>query len=94
LGGIHECGRRNKEINSRIGKANAVLRELYCIVVTERELSNTAKLSVFNPVFVLILTYGHDLWVITERVLSSRSGRDGIFAKSSRRDTSRHSVQL
>jgi len=31
-------GRRNKEIETRIGKVNAVLRELYCSVVTNREL--------------------------------------------------------
>jgi len=34
-----------QEIDTRIGKANAVLRELYRSVATKRELSNTAKLS-------------------------------------------------
>ena len=38
---------RKKRIDTRIDKANAVLRELYCSVVTKRELSKTAKLSVF-----------------------------------------------
>ena len=47
-----------KEINIRIDKANTVLRELYRAVVTKRELSNTAKLSVIKPIFVPILTYG------------------------------------
>jgi len=41
-------GRWNKEINTRIGKANAVQRELYRSVVTKLELSKTAKLSVFK----------------------------------------------
>jgi len=50
---------RNKGIDTRIGKANAVLRELYCSVVSKRELSKNAKLSVFKSVFDLILTYGH-----------------------------------
>jgi len=36
--------RRNREIDTGIGKANAVLRELYRSVVTKQELSNTAKL--------------------------------------------------
>jgi len=31
-------GRRNKEIDTRIGKTNAVLRELYRSVVAKREL--------------------------------------------------------
>jgi len=62
--------RRNKEIDTRIGKVDAVLRELYRSVVTKRELSNTAKLPVFKSVFVPILTYGHESWVMTERILS------------------------
>jgi len=32
-------GKRNKKIDTRIGKANAVLRELYRSVVTKRKLS-------------------------------------------------------
>ena len=63
-----EC--RNKRIDTRIGKANSVLRELYCSVVTKRELSKNAKLSVFKSVFVPILTCGHESWVTTERILS------------------------
>jgi len=47
-------GRWNEEIDTRIGNANAVLRELYRSVITKRELSNTTKLSVFKSVFVPI----------------------------------------
>jgi len=63
-------GRRSEEIDTRVGKANAVLREFYRSVVKKRELSNTAKLSVFKSVFVPILTYGHESWVMTERILT------------------------
>jgi len=49
-----------RQIDTGIGEANAVLRELYRSVVTKRELSNTAKLLVFNSVFVTILTCGHE----------------------------------
>jgi len=63
-------GRWSEEIDTRIGKANAVLRELDCSVVTKRELSNIVKLSVFKSVFVPILTYGHESWVMTERILT------------------------
>ena len=41
-------GSRNKEIDTRIGKANAVQHELYCSMGTKRELSNTTKLSIFK----------------------------------------------
>ena len=42
---------RNTGIDTRIGKANAVLRERYCSVMTKREFSKNAKLSVFKSVF-------------------------------------------
>jgi len=63
-------GRRSEEIDTRIGKTNAVQRELYRSMVTKRELSNTAKLSVFQSVFVPILAYGHESWVMIEKILS------------------------
>ena len=50
---------RNKGIDIRIGETNAVLRDLYCSVVTKRELSKTVKLLVFKLVFVPIPTCGH-----------------------------------
>jgi len=53
-----EC--RNKGIDTRIGKANAVLREFYCSVVTEQGLSNNANFSVFKSVFVPLLIYDHE----------------------------------
>jgi len=52
-------------MDTRISKANAALFELSCTVVTKRELSNTARLSVFKTVFVLILTYGRESWAMT-----------------------------
>jgi len=57
-------GRQSEEVDTRIGKANAVLRELYRYV-DKGELSNTAKLSVFRSVFDPILTYGcgHESWL-------------------------------
>ena len=60
----------HQEIDTRIGKGNAVLRELYHSVATKQEISNTAKLSVFKSIFVLILTNGHESWVMTERIMT------------------------
>jgi len=51
---------RNKGIDTQIGKANAVLRELYCSVVTKHGLSNNANFSAFESVLVPILTCGHE----------------------------------
>ena len=63
-------GRWSEEVDVRIANANAILRELYRSVVTKQELSNTAKLSVFKSVFLPILSYGPESWVMTERTLS------------------------
>jgi len=63
-------GRRSEEIDTRVDKANAILRGFCCSVVRKRQLSNTAKLSVFKSVFIPILTYGHESWVMTQRILT------------------------
>ena len=45
-------------------------RALHYSVVMKRELSKTTKLSIFKTAFVPIFTYGHESWVMTERVRS------------------------
>ena len=63
-------GRQDEELDTRIGKASAVMRALHYSVVMKRELSKNAKLSIFKTVFVPILTFGHESWVMTKRVRS------------------------
>ena len=63
-------GRQDSELDIRIGKASAVMRQLNRSVIMKRELCTAAKLSVFNSVYVPTLTYGHECWVMTERVKS------------------------
>ena len=62
--------KQDEELDSRIGKVNAVMRALHDSVVIRRELSKQAKLSTFKAVFVPILTYGHESCVMTKRVRS------------------------
>ena len=59
-------GRQDEELDTQIGKAGAVMRALHYFVVMKRELSKKAKLSIFGAVFVPILTYGHESWVMTK----------------------------
>jgi len=63
--------RWNKQIDTCIGKTNTVLRELCHFVMTKRELSNTkhCKAFFFKSFFVPILTYRHESWITTERML-------------------------
>ena len=82
-GGIYVTsdGRWSEEVDTRIGKANAVLRELYRSVVTKRELSNTAELSVFKSVYVPILTYGHESWLLTDKILTEVQAATWAFCE-------------
>ncbi|KAK3559562.1 hypothetical protein QTP86_013728, partial [Hemibagrus guttatus] len=62
-------GRMDREIDRQIGAA-AVMRSMYRSVVMKKELSRKVKLSIYQSIYVPTLTYGHDLWVMTERVRS------------------------
>ncbi|XP_076876507.1 uncharacterized protein LOC143525918 [Brachyhypopomus gauderio] len=59
-----------REIDRRIGAASAVMQSLYRSVVVKKELSQKAKLSIYRSIYVPTLTYGHELWVMTERTRS------------------------
>ncbi|KAK3510626.1 hypothetical protein QTP70_011883 [Hemibagrus guttatus] len=63
-------GRMDREIDRRIGAAAAVMRSMYRSVVVKKELTQKAKLSIYQSIYVPTLTYDHELWVMTERVRS------------------------
>ncbi|KAI3364208.1 hypothetical protein L3Q82_010807 [Scortum barcoo] len=70
-------GKMEREIDRRIGAASAVMRSVYWTVVVKKELSRKAKLSIYRSIYVPTLTYGHELWVMTERTRSAdTSGRN------------------
>ncbi|KAK3535602.1 hypothetical protein QTP70_017140 [Hemibagrus guttatus] len=89
-------GRRDHEIDRRIGAAAAVMRSMYRSVVVKKELSRKAKLSIYQSIYVPTLTYGHELWVMTERVRSRIQAAEMSFlrrvAVRSLRDRVRSSV--
>ena len=74
-------GRREREIDRRIGAASAVLRTLNRSVVVKRELSRKAKLSIYRSIYFPILTYGHELWVMTERMRSRVQAAEMSFLR-------------
>ncbi|KAK3530893.1 hypothetical protein QTP70_004413 [Hemibagrus guttatus] len=63
-------GRMDREIDRRIGAAAAVMRSMYRSVLVKKGLSRKAKLSIYQSIYVPTLTYGHELWVMTERIRS------------------------
>ena len=58
------------EIDRHIGSASAILRSLYRSVVTKKEVSRRTKMAIFNAVYRPTLIYGHEQWVMTERIRS------------------------
>ncbi|KAK3507140.1 hypothetical protein QTP70_008534 [Hemibagrus guttatus] len=89
-------GRMDREIDRRIGAAAAVMQSMYRSVVVKKELSRKAKLSIYQSIYVSTLTYGHELWVMTERVRSRIQAAEMSFlrrmAGRSLRDRLRSSV--
>ncbi|KAK3519394.1 hypothetical protein QTP70_027533 [Hemibagrus guttatus] len=72
-------GRMDREIDRRIGAAAAVMRSMYRSVVVKKELSRKAKLLIYQSIYAPTLTYGHELWVMTERVrIPDTSGRNEL----------------
>ncbi len=86
-------GRMEREIDRRIG---AAMRSMYRSVVVKKELSRKAKLSIYRSIYVPTLTYGHELWVMTERTRSRIQAAEMSFlrrvAGRSLRDRVRSSV--
>ena len=74
-------GKREREIDRRIGAAAAVMRTLHRSVVVKRELSVKAKLSIYRSIYVPTLTYGHELWVVTERTRSRIQAAEMSFLR-------------
>ena len=74
-------GKQEDEIDIRIGKASAVMQVLYHSVVMKRELSVKAKLAIFRSIFVPILTYGHESWVMTEKTRSQVQAAEMRFLR-------------
>ena len=62
---IHKTsdGRQNSELDIRIGKAKAVMRQLHRYVVLER----VPKISTFKSIYVPILAYGNEGWIVNEK---------------------------
>ena len=52
---------------------------LYQSVIVKRELSRKAKFLIYWSIYVPTLTYGHELWVMTERTRSTIQAAEMSF---------------
>ena len=66
---ISEDGKLDKEIDSRIAKANAVSCQLRNTLFSKKEVSTKTKLSVHRAIFRPIITYGSESWVDTNSII-------------------------
>ncbi|KAK0133573.1 putative uncharacterized transposon-derived protein F52C9.6 [Merluccius polli] len=64
-----------------LGVLLTIMRTLHGSVVVKRELSRKAKLSIYQSIFVPALTYGHELWVVTERTRSRVQAAEMSFLR-------------
>lgn len=55
------------EMNKRFGVASGVIQVLYWTVMVEKELSHKLKLSIYCSVYILTLTFEHELCAVTGR---------------------------
>lgn len=55
------------KMDRRIRALSTVIRLLFCSVAMTRELSWKAKLLIYCSVYIPALTWGHELWIITDR---------------------------
>lgn len=62
--------RMEPEIDKWIGSVSAMMQILYWSVVVKRELNQKRKLLICWSISVPTITYGHELWVVTERTRS------------------------
>ena len=63
-------GRLEREMDRRIGASSAVMRALLRSIMVKRKLSRKANLSIDWSILIPTLTYGHEIWVVTERTRS------------------------
>ncbi len=61
-------GKTEHDTDRQISPLLAVMWGLYQTVMVKRELSQKAKLLIYQSIFVPTLTYGHEFWVMTERM--------------------------
>ena len=49
--------------------------------MVKRELSQKTKLSIYRSIYIPSLTYGHELWVVTERIRSQIQAAEMSFLR-------------
>jgi len=86
--------KQNKEIDTGICKASAVLRALYRYVVTKLEFQTPQSCQLCDRSLLRTLPMFMNLGQSLKEYYPKYKRQNGIFGKSTRRDTLRQNVQL
>lgn len=63
-------GKQDREISRRLVSASIVFKNLEKLIITKKELSIKAKIAIYKTIYVPNLIYGHESWILTDRVRS------------------------
>ncbi|TWW62298.1 hypothetical protein D4764_04G0009450 [Takifugu flavidus] len=69
------------EIDRWIGAESTVMRAFNRSVMVNKELSQKVKLSIYQSIYVRVLTYGHQHWVMTKRTRSRIQAAEMSFLR-------------
>ena len=84
--------KQNKEIDTGIGKANAVLRELYRSVVTKLEFQTPQSCQLFDRSLLRTLPMFTNLGQSLKEYYPKYKRHNGVYGKCPRRDTLREKM--
>lgn len=91
---VDRSGKVDSELSQRIGKANTVYYQICNTVVGKREVGRDVKLHIFKSVYLPILLYGAESWIMTDRQKSRVTAAEMKFlrriAGKTRRDCIRN----
>ncbi len=74
--------KQEREMDRRLSAASEVMQALRWTVVVKKELSQKAKLSIYQSIYVPTLAYGHELWVVIKRMRSQIQSGEMSFLHS------------
>lgn len=93
---INREGHQEPEINKRIQKATQLYHSLKHTFIGKKEISINTKMSIYKSVYIPVLTYGSETWVLTKRLKSRLQAMEMIYLRRvlgvSRKDRIRNEI--
>ena len=78
---IEESGNQEIEINKRIGNALKMFYAMNKTFIQKKEVSEHTKTTVFKSIYIPILTYGCETWILTQKMKSKIQATEMKFLR-------------